>query len=328
MAHGSVWRGDRLRCQPVSEPRRQDAVFDNFLMFTYKIVTCPRKYSHDWIECPYSHSGESARRREPHTYKPIPCPESKGGQPCPRGDSCKYAHNDFEYWLHPTRYKTEYCKKGSFCTRKVCFFAHKPEHLRVAPPALPPNQSYPSWSPDSVGSHRATPTKVQASTKGGIWHMPQKSGNVYPRTGEQSSPLEVRGGVPGNLKMGKGMDMFRLEISSGQLVAVREPANPNNGESRMGIASAGVHADPPSPEMLHGARERAYSSSMLMGLPAGVRGLPGACRLPTTAQPHMVSRGVHERTLSQHWNKMASGGALPIPRSEGRPHSAPLWNEE
>ncbi|GMH38436.1 hypothetical protein BSKO_06320 [Bryopsis sp. KO-2023] len=107
-----------------------DAASDHFLMFGYKIVTCPRRYSHDWISCPYAHSGESARRREPHLYKPIPCPESKGGQPCPRGESCKYAHNDFEYWLHPSRFKTEICKQGPGCSRKVCFFAHQPHEIR------------------------------------------------------------------------------------------------------------------------------------------------------------------------------------------------------
>lgn len=103
---------------------------DEFFMFRYKILTCPRRYSHDWTSCPYAHSGESARRRDPSLYRPIPCPESKSGRPCPRGESCKYAHNDFEYWLHPTRYCTEYCKQGPGCKRKVCFFAHKPCELR------------------------------------------------------------------------------------------------------------------------------------------------------------------------------------------------------
>lgn len=103
---------------------------DDFFMFRYKILTCPRRHSHDWTSCPYAHSGESARRRDPSVYRPIPCPESKSGRPCPRGDSCKYAHNDFEYWLHPTRYCTEYCKQGPGCKRKVCFFAHKPSELR------------------------------------------------------------------------------------------------------------------------------------------------------------------------------------------------------
>lgn len=99
-------------------------------MFRYKILPCPRRHSHDWTSCPYAHSGESARRRDPSVYRPIPCPESKTGRPCPRGESCKYAHNDFEYWLHPTRYCTEYCKQGPGCKRRVCFFAHKPSELR------------------------------------------------------------------------------------------------------------------------------------------------------------------------------------------------------
>lgn len=42
-----------------------------------QILTCPRRHSHDWTSCPYAHSGESARRRDPSVYRPIPCPESK-----------------------------------------------------------------------------------------------------------------------------------------------------------------------------------------------------------------------------------------------------------
>ena len=30
-------------------------------------------------------------------------------QACVRGDNCPYAHNVFEYWLHPTRYRTQLC---------------------------------------------------------------------------------------------------------------------------------------------------------------------------------------------------------------------------
>lgn len=31
----------------------------------------------------------------------------------------------FEYWLHPTRYRTQLCNDGSNCKRKICFFAHR-----------------------------------------------------------------------------------------------------------------------------------------------------------------------------------------------------------
>jgi hypothetical protein len=55
---------------------------------------------------------------------------------CAFGDHCPYAHNVFEYWLHPTRYRTQLCNDGSNCRRKICFFAHSLDELRV--PACKP----------------------------------------------------------------------------------------------------------------------------------------------------------------------------------------------
>ena len=61
-------------------------------------------------------------------------------QSCARGDACPYAHNVFEYWLHPTRYRTQLCNDGEKCARKICFFAHTLEELRVPAnkPFVPP----------------------------------------------------------------------------------------------------------------------------------------------------------------------------------------------
>jgi hypothetical protein len=42
----------------------------------------------------------------------------------------------FEFWLHPHRYRTEMCKVGAGCNRRICFFAHKPEELRPLPEHL------------------------------------------------------------------------------------------------------------------------------------------------------------------------------------------------
>jgi hypothetical protein len=58
---------------------------------------------------------------------------------CPRGETCPYAHNVFEYRLHPSRYRTSLCNDGVNCKRKVCFFAHTLEELRVpsCKPVLP-----------------------------------------------------------------------------------------------------------------------------------------------------------------------------------------------
>lgn len=107
---------------------------DNFRMFEFKVRKCARGRSHDWTECPYAHPGEKARRRDPrkYHYSGTPCPEFRRGS-CRKGDSCEFAHGVFECWLHPARYRTQPCKDGPHCKRRVCFFAHSPEQLRVLP---------------------------------------------------------------------------------------------------------------------------------------------------------------------------------------------------
>jgi hypothetical protein len=52
---------------------------------------------------------------------------------CKRGDGCDYAHGVFEFWLHPARYRTQPCKDGTACRRRVCFFTHTPDQLRSIP---------------------------------------------------------------------------------------------------------------------------------------------------------------------------------------------------
>lgn len=104
---------------------------DEFRMYSFKVKPCSRAYSHDWTECPFVHPGENARRRDPrkYHYSCVPCPEFRKGS-CSKGDACEYAHGIFECWLHPAQYRTRLCKDDSGCTRRVCFFAHKPEELR------------------------------------------------------------------------------------------------------------------------------------------------------------------------------------------------------
>ncbi|KAF8388899.1 hypothetical protein HHK36_025580 [Tetracentron sinense] len=107
---------------------------DEFRMYEFKVRRCVLVRSHDWTECPYAHSGEKARRRDPRKfhYSGIACPDFRKGN-CKRGDSCEFAHGVFECWLHPARYRTQPCKDRSACRRRVCFFAHTPEQLRVLP---------------------------------------------------------------------------------------------------------------------------------------------------------------------------------------------------
>ncbi|KAF4352019.1 hypothetical protein CsatB_020579 [Cannabis sativa] len=107
---------------------------DHFRMYEFKVRRCTRSRSHDWTDCPFAHPGEKARRRDPrrHHYSGMVCPDYRRGG-CGRGDSCEFAHGVFECWLHPARYRTEACKDGKNCKRKVCFFAHTPRQLRILP---------------------------------------------------------------------------------------------------------------------------------------------------------------------------------------------------
>lgn len=122
---------------------------DNFRMYDFKVRRCARGRSHDWTECPYAHPGEKARRRDPRKfhYSGTACPEFRKGS-CRKGDACEYAHGVFECWLHPARYRTQPCKDGLSCRRRVCFFAHAPEQLRV----LSPRAESPHWYNSYDGS--------------------------------------------------------------------------------------------------------------------------------------------------------------------------------
>jgi hypothetical protein len=115
---------------------------DDFRMFQMKIQPCAKRFVHDWVTCPFSHPGEKAKRRDPRyfVYTGIACPSMKKAGACPRGEKCPYAHNVFEYWLHPTRYRTQLCNDGMGCRRRVCFFAHSLAQLRVpaTKPFVPP----------------------------------------------------------------------------------------------------------------------------------------------------------------------------------------------
>lgn len=122
-----------------SETEQEDPYSsDQFRMYEFKVRRCTRSRSHDWTDCPFAHPGEKARRRDPrrHQYSAAVCPEFRRGG-CSRGDSCSLAHGVFECWLHPARYRTEACKDGRHCNRKVCFFAHSPRQLRLLPPTSP-----------------------------------------------------------------------------------------------------------------------------------------------------------------------------------------------
>ncbi|KAK4798685.1 hypothetical protein SAY86_031011 [Trapa natans] len=128
-------------------------LLDEFHMYVFKVRPCTRGRSHDWTTCPYAHPGEKARRRDPRRfqYSGTPCPDFRKGV-CKKGDSCELAHGVFECWLHPDRYRTQPCKDGSNCPRRICFFAHSPDQLRIlVQPPSPAGSVEPDYS--SMGHH-------------------------------------------------------------------------------------------------------------------------------------------------------------------------------
>ncbi|KAE8698433.1 Zinc finger CCCH domain-containing protein 49 [Hibiscus syriacus] len=144
---------------------------EHFRMYEFKVRRCARGRSHDWTECPYAHPGEKARRRDPRKfhYSGTACPDFRKGI-CKKGDSCEFAHGVFECWLHPARYRTQPCKDGTSCKRRVCFFAHTPEQLRLFTQQSPRGNGYGSGEIDYVGSivrhsldFASSPTSILAS---------------------------------------------------------------------------------------------------------------------------------------------------------------------
>lgn len=126
-------------------PQRSAALFatDAFRMACFKILPCSNRTRHEWRSCPYAHSGEVVRRRPLSVgYSSELCSYMRGSiigngasddAICPAGDGCLFAHNVFEVWLHPDKYRTLMCTCGKACKRKICFFAHSKEELRSPP---------------------------------------------------------------------------------------------------------------------------------------------------------------------------------------------------
>lgn len=173
--------GRRVSC---SDERQEDSSIyetDDFKIWCMKVIPCTKRFVHDWTVCPFAHTGEKAARRDPRKYQytGIACPDMKGSGECVRGDACPYAHNVFEYWLHPTRYRTQLCKDGPCCKRSICFFAHDLEQLRVP-------EEKPYISPDQLATAslmgiRSSMQKVR--TQG-------SDGGTPPRTSREYSKRE------------------------------------------------------------------------------------------------------------------------------------------
>ncbi|KFM24230.1 Zinc finger CCCH domain-containing protein 24 [Auxenochlorella protothecoides] len=143
---------------------------------------------------------EPAAEDENATYKSdafrMQC--MKDGQ-CPMRDHCPYAHNVFEYWLHPTRYRTQLCNDGGSCRRKICFFAHSLDELRV--PAVKPfvspealaaaaSAAGPGDSRRSSSSHHDSSGRPSLDSAASVASGQQAGGGAGP-AGAQSLPSLV-----------------------------------------------------------------------------------------------------------------------------------------
>lgn len=127
-------KGRSCGCKGHSSRKSRERFYnsEDFMVNCFKVLPCFKKYRHDWWVCPYAHEGETAKRRDPKKFKyvGVACPDAKQGKVCPRGDECPCTHNVFEYWLHPTRFRTAFCGRGIHCTRPFCFFAHSLSEMR------------------------------------------------------------------------------------------------------------------------------------------------------------------------------------------------------
>ncbi|KAL4391222.1 hypothetical protein HN51_012367 [Arachis hypogaea] len=203
---------------------------DHFRMFEFKVRRCARGRSHDWTECPYAHPGEKVRRRDPRKfhYSGAACPDfRKGG--CKKGDACEYAHGVFECWLHPARYRTQPCKDGTSCRRRVCFFAHTPEQLRVLP----------QHSPRSVDSYDGSPLRhaMESSCAKTLPFLSSPGSDSPPA--EDSPPMS-----PANRSLGRSVNVSEMMASLRNLQLSKVKSLPSSWNVPMGSPGYGSPRGP------------------------------------------------------------------------------------
>jgi hypothetical protein len=163
-----------------------------------KILPCSKRFVHDWAVCPFAHAGEKAVRRDPRLadYTGIACPDMKRASACIRGDRCPYAHNVFEYWLHPTRYRTQLCNDGPACRRAICFFAHSLTQLRA--PAVKPHVSPEALARASLDAIHANPHLLGQQLGGGGGGSGRGSGGMGGMGGSAGYSHSPSGAAPYN----------------------------------------------------------------------------------------------------------------------------------
>uniref|UniRef100_A0ACD5TQ72 Uncharacterized protein n=1 Tax=Avena sativa TaxID=4498 RepID=A0ACD5TQ72_AVESA len=253
---------------------------DEFRMYEFKVRRCTRGRSHDWTDCPFAHPGEKARRRDPrrYCYSGASCPDfRKGG--CKRGDACEFAHGVFECWLHPARYRTQPCKDGTACRRRVCFFAHTPDQLR----AMPPQQHGQGQgsSPRSVAvssplaeSYDGSPLRRQAfetylSSKNGMSSSPTSTLVSPPRSPPSESPPmspDAAGALRRGSWPGVGSPPVNDLLTSLRQLRLASPRSaPSGGSFLAGYSSA--YGSPRSPAGLYSSLPSTPTRPSLVTVP-------------------------------------------------------------
>ncbi|KAF8058885.1 zinc finger CCCH domain-containing protein 67 [Scenedesmus sp. PABB004] len=287
--------GAEAHAQGGADGAAKGALSEDFLMYSYKVAFCARRYPHDWASCPCGHKGERAARRDPrvHPYDAIACSFAKQRQTCPRGDACTHAHNLFEYWLHPQRYRTELCSFGSNCERPVCFFAHTIDELRQLDPGLPPAET--CWSAGAAVS-RARPAAAHgacavqqpagalaAAAAAAAQQQAQQQHPAY----AQHHPAYAHGGtyMPAAVSMPPGGAFYVPQLPGGvMLVPQQQGGGASLHRQLLMLGGGGGGFAPLSGQLPHAGMTAAAGQHLLAGLPAASAG-PGAQQLAGAASP-------------------------------------------
>lgn len=139
---------------PLLPPDQEDAesnknLTEEFFMYEFKTLWCPKGSQHNWQTCSYAHNYQDARRRVEIGYGPKPCPEwnqtkeehtTEYAKRCKMGLRCPYAHGHKEQLYHPDYFRTVACrdqtkKKADRCERvNMCAFFHHGGQQRRVPP--------------------------------------------------------------------------------------------------------------------------------------------------------------------------------------------------
>jgi hypothetical protein len=245
-----------------------DWASDDFQMYEFKVRRCTKTRAHDWTECPFTHPGEKARRRDPRVfgYSGTACPDFRKGA-CRRGDACEWAHGVFECWLHPSRYRTNTCKDGPACTRRVCFFAHLPGELRAPTMTGPLGQM-----PPGLGG-------MDGSAVSGSLPIPTASAGAPPNT--------CAGGRGGSDTQSASPERHPLPHSSS------DSSNDSGaGGSPPRSASPPQQLAPfgellPAAVGLHSGQQAAWAQRRAASLDGGPRPLPGGGPMATVSSAHL-----------------------------------------